>query len=321
MPHLPLVVAAVRREAADVVAIDLAHPAGRPLPPFAAGAHVRVRAGEGPVRQYSLVNGPDDRWAYRIAVKLEPASRGGSAAMHRLVPGDTVLASLPVDGFPVDWSQGPLLLLAGGIGVTPLLGMARHAVARGHPFQLHHFARSAEAAAFAGILDGPEFAGRARAHFGLDPAAVPVRLAEILAGAAAPGVHAYVCGPAAFMAAARAVGGPALGAEALHFEYFTAAPGDGGGGGADREIAVHLAHSGRDLRVPAGRSILSVLQEHGIAVDCSCLEGVCGMCVTEVLAGEPDHRDHFLSQPARAAGDVMTICVSRARGAALTLAL
>lgn len=318
MPRLPLVVAAVRRAAADVVAIDLAHPAGRPLPPFAAGAHVRVRVGEGPVRQYSLVNAPDDRDAYRIAVKLEPASRGGSAAMHRLVPGDTVLASLPVDGFPVDWTKGPLLLLAGGIGVTPLLGMARHAIARGHPFELHHFARSADLAAFADTLAGPEFAGRTHAHHGLDAVAVPSRLGDLLAAARGPGTHAYVCGPGPFMDAARAAALPVLGPGALHFEYFTADPVPGG---ADGDIAVHLANSGRDVLVPAGRSILAVLQEAGFDLDCSCLEGVCGMCVTEVLAGEPDHRDHFLTDQARAAGDVMTICVSRARGGALTLAL
>ena len=318
MPRLPLLVAAVRREAADIVAIDLVHPAGRSLPPFAPGSHVRVRVGEGPVRQYSLVNGPDDAAAYRIAVKLEPAARGGSAAMHRLAAGDTVLASLPVDGFPVDWTTGPLLLLAGGIGVTPLLGMARHAQARGHPFTLHYFARSPESAAFAGTLRSAGFAGRATCHFGLDADAVPGRLAAILAAEGARGTHAYVCGPAPFMTAARAAGERALGAEALHFEYFSAGETDGG---ADRELTVRLALSGRTLPVPAGRSILSVLLENGVEVDCSCLEGVCGMCVTEVLAGEPDHRDHFLSDHARAAGDVMTVCVSRARGPELTLAL
>ena len=318
MPRLPLTVAAVRRETADVVAIDLAHPAGRSLPPFAAGAHIRVRAGEGPVRQYSLVNAPDDTAAYRIAVKLEPASRGGSAAMHRLAPGDTVLASLPVDGFPVDWNAGPLLLLAAGIGVTPLLGMARHAIARGHAFDLHYFARSPDGAAFTRDLQEPAFASRASCHFGLDPGAVPARLAAILAGAVGAGTHAYVCGPAPFMDAARTAGTAALGGDALHFEYFSADAADGAG---DRDLTVRLGRSGRTLEVPAGRSILSVLLENGVEVDCSCLEGVCGMCVTEVLAGEPDHRDHFLSDPARAAGDVMTVCVSRALGRELTLAL
>ncbi|BBK34099.1 vanillate O-demethylase ferredoxin subunit [Stella humosa] len=318
MPRLPLAVAAVRRETADILAIDLAHPAGRSLPPAPAGAHIRVRVGDGPVRQYSLMNGPDDAEAYRIAVKLEPASRGGSAAMHRLTPGDTVLASLPVDGFPVDWRAGPLLLLAGGIGVTPLLGMARHAMARGHPFELHHFARSAEAAAFADTLQSGEFAGRASGHFGLDGAAVPARLAAILGRAAASGTHAYICGPAPFMDAARTAGLLALGADALHFEYFSAGEADAG---TDRDLTVRLGLSGRTLAVPAGRSILSVLLENGVEVDCSCMEGVCGMCVTEVLAGEPDHRDHFLSEQARGAGDIMTVCVSRARGPELTLAL
>lgn len=324
LAHLPMVVAAVRPEAADIVAIDLAHPAGRALPPAPAGAHIRVRVGEGPVRQYSLTNAPDDRDAYRIAVKLEPASRGGSAAMHRLAVGDMVEASLPVDGFPVDWSRGPLLLLAGGIGVTPLVGMARHAIARGHPFRMHYFARSPDAAAFSSLAEEPGFAGRVTPHFGLvDPAAVAGELARIFADADGPAVHAYVCGPAPFMDAARAAGVPVLGARALHFEYFTAdaAAGDGAAGDADGDIRVRLGLSDREFLVPAGRSILAVLQENGIDVDCSCLEGVCGMCATEVLAGEPDHRDHFLSDQARAAGDVMTICVSRARGGTLTLAL
>lgn len=318
MPRLPLTVAAVRRETADVVAIDLAHPAGRSLPPFAAGAHIRVRVGEGPVRQYSLVNAPGDTAAYRIAVKLEPASRGGSAAMHRLAPGDTVLASLPVDGFPVDWNAGPLLLLAAGIGVTPLLGMARHAIARGHAFDLHDLARSPDGAAFTRDLQEPAFASRASCHFGLDPVAVPARLAAILAGAVGAGTHAYVCGPAPFMDAARTAGTAALRRRCAPLRVFF-----GRRGGRGRRPRPHRAprpqrpHAGG----AGGAQHPSVPLENGVEVDCSCLEGVCGMCVTEVLAGEPDHRDHFLNDPARAAGDVMTVCVSRALGRELTLAL
>lgn len=161
-----------RQEADDVVSLRLVDPAGAPLPAFTPGAHIAVRLGENLIRQYSLCNGPDESDTYSIAVKREVQSRGGSAAVHRLGRGDVVTATLPVNAFGVDWSAPHLVLLAGGIGITPLLSMARHALRRGHSFELHYFARSREHAAFHGALaDGP-LASHVIFHFGLEAGAV-----------------------------------------------------------------------------------------------------------------------------------------------------
>lgn len=309
-----------RQEADDVLSLRLADPAGAPLPAFTPGAHIALRLGESLVRQYSLCNGPDDGDAYSIAVKREARSRGGSAAVHRLAQGDLVAAAPPVNGFAVDWSAPHLVLLAGGIGITPLLSMARHALRRGHSFELHYFARSSAQAAFHGVLAEGSLAPHVAFHLGVAPEAVSQRLQELLATRRA-GAHLYVCGPVPFMDEARRVAAGCTGLGGIHWEYFTPpapAPEAGGSSGA---CTVRLARSGRTLEVPADKSLLQVLIENGVAIDSSCMEGVCGLCATRVLDGEPDHRDEVLTDDERRCGQLMTVCVSRARGGLLVLDL
>lgn len=308
------------REAEDVVSLRLAEPGGAPLPSFTAGAHIALRLGEGLVRQYSLCNGPEDADAYCIAVKREPLSRGGSAAVHRLVEGDMLVASPPVNAFEVDWSAPHLVLLAGGIGITPLVCMARHAQERGHSFELHYFARSSGHAAFHGFLaDGP-LAPHVGFHFGIEPAAVPLLLGRLLASRRA-GSHLYLCGPVPFMDEARAIASGCAGLAGVHWEYFTPPARPMGAAGGSGACTVRLARSGKTLEVPAEKSILQVLTENGVTVDSSCLEGVCGLCATRVLEGEPDHRDEVLTEDERRRCNLMTVCVSRARGGSLVLDL
>lgn len=307
-------------EADDVLSLRLADPSGAPLPAFTPGAHIALRLGESLVRQYSLCNGPDDNGAYVIAVKREARSRGGSAAVHRLTQGDLVAAAAPVNAFAVDWSAPHLVFLAGGIGITPLLSMAQHALRRGHSFELHYFARSPAHAAFHGVLtDGP-LAPHVSFHFGIDSDAVSSRLKDLLLTRRA-GAHLYVCGPLPFMDEARRIAAGCANLAGIHWEYFTPPAPAPQTDGASTACTVRLARSGKTLEVPADKSILQVLIESGVAVDSSCMEGVCGLCATRVLEGEADHRDEVLSEDDRQRGNLMTVCVSRARGGVLVLDL
>jgi len=318
--EMKLQVAAVRTEAADILSLQLADPAGGPLPTFTPGAHIALRLGEGLVRQYSLCNGPEDGEAYLIAVKREAESRGGSAAVHRLSHGDLVVVAPPVNVFQVDWSAPHLVLLAGGIGITPLLSMARHALQRGHSFELHYFVRSSEHVAFRDLLGEGRLAPHINFHLGVAPAAMGRHLRDLLASRRV-GSHLYLCGPTPFMDQARAVAADCSRVASVRWEYF--APSRAAESAADpaAPFTVRLARSGKTLEVPADKTILQVLLENAIVVDSSCMEGVCGLCATRVLEGEPDHRDEVLSDEEKRRCDVMTVCVSRARGRLLVLDL
>lgn len=307
-------------EADDVLSLRLAGVDGAPLPAFTPGAHIALRLGDDLVRQYSLCNGPDESEVYSIAVKREAQSRGGSAAVHRLTQGDILTATPPVNGFAVDWSAAHLVLLAGGIGITPLLSMARHALKRGHSFELHYFARSPMQAAFHDVLAEGPLAPHVVFHFGIEPAAVVPLLQELLP-TRRNGTHLYVCGPVPFMDEARRIAAGCANLADIHWEYFTPPAHAPEAGAASVACTVRLARSGKTLEVPADKSILQVLIENGVMIDSSCMEGVCGLCATRVLEGEPDHRDAVLTDDDRQCGHLMTVCVSRARGGPLVLDL
>ena len=302
-----------------MISLHLVPADGSPLPACPAGSHIRVRLGADLVRQYSLCNGPDDHSAYIVAVKKEEASRGGSAAVHGLRLSDEVRASLPIEAFPVDWSAQHIVLLAGGIGVTPLISMARHALRRQHSFSFHYFARSKAEAAFSDALADCSFSGRVTFHYGLSADDAGARLVDII-GLEPENSHAYICGPRPFMDRARALATERFGAASTHCEYFSGANAPLAAV-ADRPFEIRIGRDGPTFTVPVGRTILQVIQAEGLEVDCSCLEGVCGMCITQVLEGEPDHRDEFLSDEAKRSNEVMTVCVSRSKSPLLVLDL
>ena len=315
----------MRREATDIVSVDFAVEEGTPVK-ATPGAHLRLALGDRLVRQYTLCNGPDDASFYRVAVKREPASRGGSAAIHALRPGDRVVSEGPFNQFEVDWSHRHLVLVAAGIGITPILSMALHAAARGHDFEVHYFCQSEDHAAFRARLEAAA-GSRLSMHVGLDPDAVSERLRRVLADKP-QGSGLYVCGPTRFMDLARDIGGRSDGIVAVRYESFgsdgplapsaDAAPVDVATDG-DVPFRIRLARSGVEYEVPPDRSVLEVLESEGMDVLCSCRGGVCGMCVTEVLEGEPDHRDEFLSDASKAEGQLMAICVSRSKSPILVL--
>ncbi|MFH7042061.1 PepSY domain-containing protein [Paucibacter sp. JuS9] len=313
VPGLRVRVQAIGEEALGIKSFELVSADGRPLPAFEAGAHVGVHLENGLVRQYSLCNDPAERARYLIAVKRSDTSRGGSAAMHEQVRvGDVLTIDGPRNNFPLAAGATHQVLLAAGIGITPLLGMAQHLQGRGASFELHYLAHSQEHVAFAELLRQPRFEGRVHIHYSMGSERLQQWLGRLLA-VHASGHHLYLCGSNRFMEAVQQVAAAASWpAEAIHVEHF----------GADTKLVgapcepfeLHLRRSGRTLQVPADRSIVEVLDAAGVPVPTSCREGVCGTCSTRVIEGRCEHRDAFLSPAEHAAGDRIITCVSRASG-------
>jgi vanillate O-demethylase ferredoxin subunit len=319
MTELKVIVKQVRQEALDVRSFDLVAADAKPLPAFTPGSHIDVESAPGIVRQYSLCNGAADSGHYLIAVKREPESRGGSQAMHESVrEGDTLSISAPRNNFRLVVGAGHHLLLAGGIGVTPILSMARHLLDAGENFDLQFFSRSIQYTPFHEALSAPEFKGKVAFHYALDPDGVRAYLRKLL-WTRPEGGHLYLCGPRPFMDLVENTAAPTWAPEAVHLEYFTADPASLSG--PRDTFKVRLARSGGEYVIPAERSIVEALAEHGITIETSCEQGVCGTCLTGVLDGVPDHRDVFLTDPEKAAFDKMTPCVSRSKSDLLVLDL
>lgn len=319
MVELDVWVRARQQEADGICSFELEPIGASELPVFSAGAHIDVQVAPGVIRQYSLCGHPQERRSWRIGVLREPQSRGGSAGMHeRVQVGSVLRVSTPRNLFELVDEAPHSVLVAGGIGVTPILAMAQHLQDGGHSFEVHYCARSPERMAFRDeILAGP-LAGHARLYFN---DAAPEQTFDVLEmlKAAPAGAHLYICGPAGFMefvlSAARASGWPEA---RLHREHFAAAVVDTTG---DQPFQIRLQRSGTTLAVPVDKSVLQVLLDHGVDVDYSCEAGVCGSCVTRVLEGTPDHRDTFLMDSERAANDQFTPCCSRSKSPTLVLDL
>lgn len=314
-PALRVRIARKWMEATDVAAFALA-PVSGGLPAFDAGAHIDVHLPNGLVRQYSLTNGPQERDEYVIAVKRDAASSGGSAALHDDLMMDDLLAiSAPRNNFPLAQGAAHSLLIAGGIGVTPLIAMSKSLSQQNVDFALHHFARSRDHVAFTSSL--ADAGVEPHQHLGLTPAETETRLQGLLAERPKHG-HLYACGPAPMLDAIRRIAdGMGWPEDAVHVEHF----GNPTLRSASSTFTIDLARSALSLEVPQGRTIVEVLRENGVAIDTSCEQGACGTCLTTVLSGIPDHQDVFLSKTERDSGTCMMPCVSRATSARLTLDL
>jgi vanillate O-demethylase ferredoxin subunit len=313
-------VLARRQEAADIVSLRLAAPTGGAgLPGFDAGAHIDVHLPNGLVRKYSLCNDPAEAGIYEIAVKLEQPSRGGSRWLHETVgAGDTMRIGVPQNLFPLAAATGRSVLLAAGIGITPILAMARVLARDGRAFDLHYFARSPDAAAYRSVLADEPYRRATTLHFGLDADTTQAALGHAVPDEAG-NAHLYFCGPPAFMAMAQRVAAARLPPERVHWESF--APAEPTDGVADAAFEIELARSGMVLAVAADQSITDVLYENAIPIDTSCEAGICGSCRTAVLAGTPLHRDEVLSPAERARNDCLLPCVSRCTSGRLVLDL
>ncbi|WP_432828015.1 PDR/VanB family oxidoreductase [Dactylosporangium sp. CA-092794] len=317
---LALRVTAVRLEADDVISLVLASPAGADLPGWAPGAHIELLLPSGRMRQYSLCGPTENRKEYRIAVLRERAGRGGSAEIH-----DSPLVGrvFPVRGPRNHFELRPsrrYRFIAGGIGVTPVLAMAR-SLGRDVPWTLHYGGRSRASMAF---VDELRAAGGERVIVTAQDEQGILDVDAIVAGADAD-TAIYCCGPAGLLAAVAASRESLAPRSPLYVERFTGSGGSAAAGTAtsagEREFEIELRRSGVTAVVPPGRTVLDVIREFVPDAPFSCAEGYCGSCETAVLAGTPDHRDEILTEAERARNRTMFPCVSRARSDRLVLDL
>jgi len=305
-------------EAIDICCFELVDPDGKPLPSFSAGSHIDVHLPNGVVRQYSLANDPRDTHSYQIAVLLDANSRGGSTGMHALQVGTSIRISDPKNHFALAHDSRHSILMAGGIGITPILCMAERLAHVGVSFDLHYCTRSLERTAFAERIRRSTFADCV--HFHNDDGPADQKLdAGAAIGAPRDDVHLYVCGPTGFMdwilGAARALGWPE---DRLHREYFAGVAAKSDDNGA---FEVLLASSGTVIRVAPAQTVVAALAAAGVSVPVSCEQGVCGTCLTRVLEGTPEHRDMYLTDAEHAQGDQFTPCCSRSKTPRLVLDL
>ncbi len=321
-PTLQARIRATTFEAEGVLGLELVPlPPARALPAFAAGAHIdlHLTTPDGPlVRSYSLLNDPGETHRYCIGVHRDPRSRGGSRHVHEVLrPGQVLTLSAPRNHFPLDERAPFNVFIAGGIGITPLLGMIERSRALGIPWRLHYSARTRPHAAFLDRLAAwdRQGGGQVLLNFDREPGGKMLDLRRLVADLP-DGAHVYCCGPRPMLEAfEQATAGLPPGR--VHREYFAAKGSPGTGGG----YSVALARSRRTLAVPEGKSLLDCLIEMQIEPPFSCREGVCGTCEVRVLDGTPDHRDLVLSDAERAANDRMMVCCSGARSPMLVLDL
>jgi ferredoxin-NADP reductase len=313
MPDLDLKVAEIDDLTPQIKRFAFVAAEGGPLPAFTAGAHIDVFTGNGLTRSYSLAGDPADPSRYVTAVLREPKG-GGSTWMHDEVKvGDLLKAFGPTNNFPLDTSAGRHHLIAGGIGITPMLAMG-HVLARGEvPFKLDYCTRSVEETAF---LDEVKqvFGNRVTLHHdGGDPKKgidLKATLAE-----RPDNTHLYLCGPAGLLRAAREAARH-WPDKAVHYELFSSALSDHERAEmkarANEPFEIELAQSGLTLTVPADKTILEVLNENGIEVIKVCEEGYCGTCQVPLLGGKADHRDEVLDDDEKASNTLIQVCISRA---------
>ena len=304
---------AIRYVARDTSIYELTNVAGTPLPPYAPGAHIDLHLPNGIVRQYSLLEPEPSGETYSIAVKRDPASRGGSRSVHEeLRVGQTLTISAPRNNFPLVEDAKHVILLAGGIGITPIWCMAQRLHKLGHSWALHYACRSRADMAF---VDALAEMGKAHFHFDDENQGKVLDVGSIVAGAPRD-AHLYCCGPTPMLQAFEQATASWPRAQ-VHVEYFTPKPEPAKKGG----FVVELARSGQEFVIPEGESILQVLLNAGVDVDYSCELGICGACEQRVLAGTPEHRDAILSEEEQAANTRVMICCAGCKSERLVLDL
>jgi ferredoxin-NADP reductase len=312
-----LLVSKITHEAQGVVAVELCDPRGMELPAWEPGAHLDVHLPSGLIRQYSLCSDPENRTTYRIAVLRAPDSRGGSAEVHDTdLVGQVLEIGGPRNHFELCEAQD-YLLIAGGIGITPILAMARELTKQGRSWSMIYGGRTKASMAFTAELadlNGPVDIVPE------DERGIPDLEAAI--SGCRPETAVYSCGPEAMLQAVEVFCAQHLPPGALHVERFAPAAGrqvpqlTG-----DHEFEVELARSGQVLTVPTDRTVLDVVLDVLPGTPYSCREGYCGTCEMAVLKGEPDHRDDVLTDAEKQSGEMMMICVSRAKSERIVLDL
>jgi ferredoxin-NADP reductase len=304
---------AIRFAARDTNLFEFRRLDGKPLPPYEPGAHVDVHLPSGHSRSYSLIVARPDPDTYTFGIKRDPASRGGSRFMHdELRVGRTVKISAPRNNFRLKEDAGHTVLIAGGIGITPIRCMVQRLTERERSFALHYACRSRADAAFLHELQ--EVAG-ASFHFDDESEGRFLDVAGIVA-VAAKDAHLYCCGPTPMLNAFEAITKD-WPREQVHVEYFTpkTEPAKARKGG----FTVELARSGQEFFIPEGRSILEVLLDEGVDVDYSCELGICGACEQRIISGIAEHHDSILSEEEQAENKRVMICCAGSKSERLVL--
>tara|TARA_A100001391_G_scaffold205405_2_gene205830 strand:- start:21340 stop:22326 length:987 start_codon:yes stop_codon:yes gene_type:complete len=315
-PPLTMRVARIELVAETVRAIELVSANGTPLPVFTAGAHINLKLPGDLSRSYSLTNGPEITDRYIVAVNRDPASRGGSAYIaEKLAVGDMLTVDPPHNTFPLVEDAELSAFFAGGIGITPVFAMIQCLEALGREWKLFYAARNRACAAFVDELERLDAKAPGRVHFHFDDEAGKVMPLLKLAVGIPKAAHVYCCGPARMIETFKASAGwrPE---ENVHVEHFA-----GTNARPTTDFTVVLKRQGREFFVPAGESIMDVLEANGVAVAHSCREGVCGTCETVVIEGDCDHKDNVLSRREKDSNGLIMICCSGAKSDRLVLDL
>lgn len=311
-------VARIADETDRIRTYELVRPDGSGLPAFTAGSHVSIRLPSGMVRHYSIANNPHETHRYVLGIQREPNGQGGSAYIHENVrAGDTLFIGAPTNNFALRERAKRSVLIAGGIGITPIMSMAHQLHAAGADFEIYYLTRSKAETAFRNVVGEPQFASKVTIHHDEGNPAMQFDVAALLREVQ-PESHIYCCGPAGLMAAVKKASSH-WPSDLVHFEYFSNATELEKQG--DQAFNVVLAKSGTTLTVEPGETILQVLLRHNVDVPYSCEEGTCGTCVTKVLEGIPDHRDVVLDAAERTSNQSITVCCSRAKTSRLVLDL
>jgi tetrachlorobenzoquinone reductase len=305
-------------EAENINSYELVAPNGGELVPFTAGGHIDLHLPNGMIRSYSLLNDQQERRRYVIAVNKDAASRGGSSFIHDTIrAGDLITVSHPRNNFALHEAAEHSVLIAGGIGITPLMSMVRRLEDLGRTWELFYAARTRFAAAFLEELSAvrPNVHLNLHADFDDERAGRLFDIAGIVAKAPA-NAHLYCCGPVPMLEAFETAAADRA-SDHVHVEYFKAKEVPALEGGFE----ITLARSKRTISVEAGKTILDALLDAGIAANYACTEGVCGTCETRVLEGTPDHRDQYLSKDEQATNTTIMICCSGSKSHTLVLDL
>ena len=321
--RLSLMVRQIRFEAIGINSYVLVDPKGEELPPFTAGAHIDVHLPGGFTRQYSLSNSPEERHQYMIAVLRDEQGRGGSKALHDMLQvQQMVTVSYPRNNFALVPQARKVILIAGGIGVTPIKSMAHALDDAAIPFEFHYCARNPRFVAFSEELAAQWKVGTIKLHFDNGVPSEGLDIAGLLRDYQ-EGHHVFYCGPSGFMQACASASAH-WPAGTVHFENFKAPQAPVGEPGDDKHLdsgsfMLKIASTGSMIEVAPDQSIVDALTNAGVPIETSCQSGLCGTCKVRYLEGEVDHHDYILDEADQK--HWLTACVSRAKSSVLVLDL
>lgn len=310
----------IRHEATGINSYEFVNPDGSDLPAFTAGAHIDVYIGPGLVRQYSLSNDPRERHRYVIGVLNDQKGRGGSKLLHETFKvQDIVRIGVPRNNFELDISAKHVILIAGGIGITPLMSMAHELHKNGKSFELHYCSREMQTVAFKEAINSLQNQGIAKVHLDQGDPNNGLNLATFLADKRED-AHIYYCGPQGFMQACKEAAShwPQGSVKCEHFKA-PELPSDSARKLEAGSFIAKIASTGQEIEVKTNQSLSDALTEAGISIPTSCVSGLCGTCRIGYLSGDVDHQDYILSSEDQE--KFLTACVSRARDGVLVLDL